>query len=79
MKRLLSLTSLLVTALLLTVGCSGGQTAVSSPTAPTVAPQQAENGRPTPIPPTPTAPPDSTLSQIGMTGRPQFLNAYASW
>lgn len=35
----------------------------------------------TAVPDAPTASPasDSDLSRIGQTGRPQFLNAYASW
>ncbi|GJM41826.1 MAG: hypothetical protein DHS20C20_21080 [Ardenticatenaceae bacterium] len=78
MKRLLILFLLLGSTAVFFVACSDNQAAEA------VVPTEAASAAPT-IPPTPTDLPEeagidtSDLTLIGQTGRPQLLNAYASW
>lgn len=78
MKRVLSILFFLLAGLLILAGCGGGETAVS----PVVEPEVETNAVSEAPPSEPAAgtPHDKyNLSLIGNTGRPQFLNAYASW
>ena len=68
MKRILSLFLLLCSTAVFLAGCSNSQT-------PEAVVETGANGSVTAVAPTA----ESTLAQIGTTGRPQFLNVYASW
>lgn len=54
-------------------------TACSTQTAEAVVPIAVQNTAVAPTPTTPLPATSSELSLIGQTGRPQLLNAYASW
>ena len=74
MKRVWTLLFLLVSTAVFLTACSNQAPENVAPTMqPTVAATAVPNE------PTTSAPAGNDLSLIGQTGRPQFLNAYASW
>lgn len=86
MKRVIGYLLFLLAGALVLMGC-GGETAVSTPS-PTAAPPAPEStatevaieeeaAADTAVSTSPHDPTNLTL--IGSTGRPQFLNTYASW
>lgn len=81
MRRLFSYVLILLTAVLILAGCGGGgETAVSEPEAPPVAAEPKVEAVADAEEAEVAAEHDKyNLSLIGNTGRPQFLNAYASW
>ncbi|MCA9954792.1 MAG: hypothetical protein KC434_08750 [Anaerolineales bacterium] len=75
MKRVWTLLLLLVGTAVFLTACRSNQAPES--VAPTMQPTVAATAVPNEL--ATSAPAGNDLSLIGQTGRPQFLNAYASW
>jgi hypothetical protein len=73
MKKTLQFILLVLMSLVLFTACSQSQTPVPADSAPAAQPQTTDEDE--------TAPQRdlSDLSLVGHTGRPQFLNSFATW